>query len=118
MRAQRLEPPVTVPLVIAKPSWRFCCQQFSFSCVHTGRSLPKLTTSSAAAIDAAGFEVALGRRGAALREGEIVLVGAAIVGVAVDANVQRGLRLEDSDFRIESSFAHRCGARPCRGRNR
>ena len=47
------------------------------------------------------LEVPLGRRTAALAEGEVVLVGAAIVGVAVDADVQCGLGLQVRNLRVE-----------------
>ena len=89
------------PDVIVKPSWRFCCQHGSFSSLHTGRLLAEAHYLEASVVNAAGNEVAFRGRGPTLTQREVVLIGAAIVGVAVDANVQRRLRFEHGGLCVE-----------------
>src|SRR5574341_1814880 len=80
--------------------------------VH-GRPLlaPRLRLD-AARIDAVTHEVLLRGLRAAIAEGEVVLVRAALVTVSPDADAQVGVRLEDRDFLVERSHVVGADVRP------
>src|SRR5207245_10972614 len=52
-------------------------------------------------VDAVTQEVLLGRRGAPIAQGQVVLVGAALVAVSADADTQSRVRLQDRHLLVE-----------------
>ena len=73
---------------------RFCCQQLSVSSVQNGCSSPLLTIVMRSVGDAEADQVVADRVGAALAERQVVLGGAARVGVPFDHDLRGGPALQ------------------------
>src|SRR5256885_14962592 len=58
-------------------------------------------------LDAVAYEILLRRRGAAVAEGQVVLVGPALVAVPADADSHVGIRLQDRRLLIEDAGVFR-----------
>ena len=97
----RADEPQLYFAVTMKCPRRFCCQQASVSSVQDGCSSPLLTIVIRSVGDAEADQVVADRVGAALAERQVVLVGAARVGVPFDHDL--GARSSASATRRSSA---------------
>src|SRR6185503_14459267 len=79
--------------------------------VHHGTLFAPRLRLDAAGIDAVAHQVLLGGLGAPVAEREVVLVGAALVAVAADADTEIRIGLQDGDLLIERAHVVRANAR-------